>query len=70
MASAAAATVPISEYAVSVVGDFPRINSQRQVESPIASKIIIYALPIKLSNNARLKEIFKIPRAWSDEFTS
>ena len=54
--SAAAPTVPIPEYAPSIVSEFPRIFRQRLVESSIASKTLVDVLPVNLNNNARLQD--------------
>ena len=53
---AAARTVPVSEYAPSIVGEFPRIHRQRPVESSIAQKTIVDILPINLNSNAKLQD--------------
>ena len=54
--SAAAPTVPIPDYAPSIVSEFPRILRQRLVESSIASKTLVDVLPVNLNNNARLQD--------------
>lgn len=62
--ASAAPSVPISDYALSVVDEFPRINRQRQVESSIASKTLVDILPVNLSSHARLKDKyleFRVP---------
>ena len=53
---ASAPTVPVSEYAPSIVSEFPRIFRQRLVESSIASKTLVDVLPVNLNHNARLKD--------------
>ena len=62
--SAAAPTVPVPEYAPSIVSEFPRIFRQRLVESSIASKSLVDILPVNLNNNARLQDRyleFRVP---------
>ena len=64
MSVAAAPTVPIAEYAPSIVSEFPRIYRQRLVESSIASKNLVDILPVNLNNNARLQDRyleFRVP---------
>ena len=60
----AASTVPVAEYAPSIVGEFPRITRQRLVESSIASKSTVDILPVNLGSNARLQDKyleFRVP---------
>ena len=56
MSVAPAPTVPVPEYAPSIVSEFPRIFRQRLVESSISSETLVDILPVNLSNNARLQD--------------
>lgn len=63
-AASTALSVPVPDYAPSVVGEFPRIQRLRQIESSIASRSIVDILPTNLSSNARLTDKyleFRIP---------
>lgn len=64
ISSSAGATLPVSDFAASIVGEFPRINRQRHVESSISGKTVLDILPVNLSSHARLKDKyleFRVP---------